>query len=506
MSAGLVQLHNISKFFYGVKVLENINYTIQPGTIQCLVGENGCGKSTMIKIISGYYDFDGGSITINGQTFKKLMPIDAIKNGIQVIYQDFSLFPNLTVGENIVMSSLVDHRSKFVNPKTIRKMASEAMQRIGFDLNIGQYVSTLNVAQKQMVAICRALQQDAKLIIMDEPTAALTEKEVKKLFDIVFKLKEKGIAIVFVSHKMDEVLKISDWITVIRNGEIVFDGEKAKISKEDLIYNMTGKKLDLNARFIADVKYDKPIMAVQHYTRKRAFEDVGFSLFQGEVLGITGLLGCGRDELAKSLFGLMPADSGHFYLNGRDCGVISSISQALSYEIGFVPEDRLTQGLHLDQSIADNAVVCVIGRLKNRFGLLDSKKIKGTVKDGLSDFNIPNLLPANPVRSLSGGNQQKVALAKWLLTNPKILILDCPTVGVDVGAKSEIHEKIRNLAAGGIGVIVISDDILEIMQVCNRVLIMNAGKIVHEEKIADITMEQLETELTMPYAAKVVTE
>lgn len=496
MDSNLIELRNISKSFYGVKVLDNIDYAIRPGTIHCLVGENGCGKSTLIKIISGYYSFDSGTISMNGKTYQKLTPIQAIGNGVQVIYQDFSLFPNLTVGENIVISSFIDHKIKFINPKEVNRAARKSMEWINFNLNVDQYVSELSVAQKQMVAICRATQQDAKLIIMDEPTTALTEKEVGKLFDIVFKLKKRGIAIVFVSHKIDEVFKISDRITIIRNGKIVFDGDNTKIRKQDLIYYMTGKKLDLNAKFTAHIKYDKPILNVENYTLKGAFENINFRLFRGEVLGITGLLGCGRDELAKSLFGLMPAERGHLYFNRHNCGIVANVSQALSYGFGLVPEDRLTQGLHLDQSIRDNVLVRIVGKLKNRVGLLDLGKMNASAEKGLSEFSIPNLKIGNSVRSLSGGNQQKVSLAKWLMTNPKILILNCPTVGVDVGAKSEIHEKIRKLASSGVGIILISDDILEIMQVCNRVLVMSSGRIVSEENISDITMEKLESELT----------
>ena len=490
----LVSIKKMYKSFFGVVALDGMDFSMQPGEIRCLIGENGCGKSTMIKVISGFYTFDNGNLEINGKQFSKITPAESIREGIQVIYQDFSLFPNMTIAENIMMYSTVAQGGVLINARKIREKAIQTLQKIHFDIDPDLYVSELNVAQKQMVAICRAIVQDAKLLIMDEPTTALTTNEVEKLFDVVRKLKQHGVAILFVSHKLDEVLEICDSITVMRNGKNVYDSDlsKSRPSKEDLIFYMTGKRFE-NARYEYHEKELSPVMELRDYTLPGKFEHISFSLHAGEIVGITGLLGCGRGELAEAMFGLRKAHSGTILINGKDVGIFHSVADALSYDIAYVPEDRLTEGLHLDQSIAENSISRVVGNFTGALGTLDLKGLNEQVKKGLSTMYVAGMKPENPVKSLSGGNQQKIVLIKWLAANPKILILNCPTVGVDVGAKSDIHEIVRRLAADkGVGVIVISDDILEIMQLCNRVLIMKNGHFDYETDIKDTTMEQLE--------------
>ncbi len=493
----IVTIKDMYKSFFGVVAMDGMNFSVDEGEIHCLVGENGCGKSTMIKVISGFYTPDEGTLSINEKAYKKITPAESIAEGIQVIYQDFSLFPNMTIAENIMMYSTVSENKMFINKNAIRAKAVETLERIKFHVDPDMYVAELNVAQKQMVAICRAIVQDARLLIMDEPTTALTTNEVTKLFDVVTSLKQNGVSVLFVSHKIDEVLAICDSITIMRNGKNVYDSKNgdAKLSKEDIIFYMTGKSFS-DAIYEYEGEGSTPLMEVSHYTMDGVFEDISFALMPGEILGVTGLLGCGRGELAESLFGLRSANSGHISINGNNAGIFKKVDDALKYNIAYVPEDRLSEGLHLNQTIADNSVSRVIGSFAGLGGFLNIKALSKQKETGLSSMSVSGMKPDNPAKSLSGGNQQKIVLIKWLASNPDILILNCPTVGVDVGAKSDIHDTIKDLARNkGIGVILISDDIYEIMQVCNRVLLMKDGRISLELAIKDTTMEYLEASL-----------
>ena len=493
----IVNIENMYKSFFGVVALDGMNFSMEEGEIRCLVGENGCGKSTLIKIISGFYPFDEGKLEINEKEYKSITPAESLAEGIQVIYQDFSLFDNMTVAENILMYSTVAGKKVFISNRDIRKKAVETLKRINVSIDPDAYVSTLSVSQKQLVAICRALAQDCRLLVMDEPTTALTTHEVERLLDIVKELKSQGVAVIFVSHKLEEVLEICDSITIMRSGRNVYDGKTSErvLSKEDVIYYMTGKQFsDQTYEFTSNG--ETPLLQVENYTLNGAFENINFQVEKGEILGITGILGCGRSELAEALFGVVPADFGRVLIDGEDIGVIKNIKQAIDHDIAYVPDDRLTKGLHLEQSIADNAVIRVLGDFADKFGTLDKKGLNEQKTKSLSTLSVAGLVPENPVRSLSGGNQQKICLIKWLSTNPHILILNCPTVGVDVGAKSEIHDIVRNLAKeNGTAVVVISDDVYEIMQLCNRVLIMKQGKIAIEKNVAETTMEYLEAAL-----------
>lgn len=492
----IVEITDMKKAFFGTLALDGMNFSIKEGEIRCLAGENGCGKSTMIKMISGFYTYDSGNLVINGKKYGRITPSESMKEGIQVIYQDFSLFPNMTIAENIMMYSTVSSRKVWIRQSELKEKAEQVLKMVQFDTDPERYVSELSVAEKQIVAICRAIVQEARLLVMDEPTTALTKKEVTRLFEIIRKLKEKGVAILFVSHKMDEVLEICDSITIMRNGKNVLDiqTDDKMPDKEQLIFHMTGKHLGKDEyNFVPDRRNSIPLMEIKGYSRAGAFRNIRFSLYSGEVLGITGLLGCGRGELAEALFGAQPAEEGEVYINGTKCGVISSIQQALSYGIAYVPEDRLTEGLHLDQSIADNSISRIIGDFSNWFGVLKKRELAKKREEGFQVIPITGFHPNKPVKSLSGGNQQKVVLIKWLAANPRILILNCPTVGVDVGAKSDIHRIIRELAEKkGVGVIVISDDIYEIKQICSRVYIMKNGSFAEEFRTSEKTAENIE--------------
>jgi simple sugar transport system ATP-binding protein len=496
MTTELLKVSNIYKSFSGVKALQDVSLTIEPGKVYCLVGENGSGKSTLIKIIAGVYPQDEGEIVINGKVYKHLHPIDAIREGIQVIYQDFSLFPNLTVAENIALNDQLARNKRLVNWQEIRRVAQEALQKINISLDLDARVEQMSVANKQLIAISKALLQNARLIIMDEPTTALTEREIKSLFAVIRKLQqEDNISFLFVSHKLNEVQEISESIMVLRNGKKVIEGEAGEFDTTKLVYYMTGRQVDESYYNYTPPANPQPLLKVDGLTLAGSFFDISFDLLPGEILGITGLLGSGRTELALALFGLHPAGGGNIYIKGVKAR-LTTIQDAIKYGIGYVPEDRLTEGLFLEQSIGRNVVVRTIDTLLGKAGLIDAAQLNNQISQWVNQLSIKTASPDLPVKTLSGGNQQRVVLAKWLASSPQILILNGPTVGVDVGSKSELHETMKNLARQGMSLIVISDDIPELMQTCNRILLMRRGRIVEEFNRQTITENELTAKLT----------
>lgn len=495
MSEILLAVQNVSKNFGGVQALKEVNFTIRSGEIHCLVGENGSGKSTVIKAIAGVIPIDSGQIVIDGKTYHRLRPIDAIREGIQVIYQDFSLFPNLTVAENIALSSVVAQNRRFVDWQEIRRKAQAALERVGHTIPLDTLVESLSVAEKQLVAICRALVQNARLIIMDEATTALTEREVQNLFSVIRNLQSQGISILFVSHKLNEVLAISERITIIRNGKVVAEGNASEFDRSRMVQLMTGRDVGQEPFVYQRPAEAAPLFRVENLYRRKTFADISFDLYPGEILGITGLLGSGRTELALALFGIKPAERGQFYLDGKPVQ-IRSVADAVRHGIGYVPEDRLTEGLFLQQAISKNLVISNVRELTKRTGFLDRKQMADQVSNWIQRLAIKAASPDVPVQTLSGGNQQRVVLAKWLATKPRVLVLNGPTVGVDVGSRAEIYAILRNLAQGGLGVIIISDDLPELLQNCNRILVMRRGRIIEELQAADVTENQLALKLS----------
>lgn len=479
MADELVRLTHINKAFAGVIALRNVDLVIERGKIHCLVGENGCGKSTLIKIIAGVYQRDGGTVLINGKEFSRLHPIDSIREGIQVIYQDFSLFPNLTVAENIALNEELAAGRRIVNWKNVRQVAKDALAQIDVQLPLDAPVEEMSVANKQLIAISKALRQNAQLIIMDEPTSALTEREVRALFAVIHKLQQRGIAFLFVSHKLNEVLEISESIIVMRNGRIVSTGERSEYDHTRLVYEMTGQEIREKAYTFTPDMSRPPLLRVDRLNAGNALQDVSFEIRAGEIVGITGLLGSGRTELALTLFGMYPIDSGTIAMDGRTIR-LDSIQDAIANGIGYVPEDRLTEGLFLSQAIGKNVVVRTIDHLRDRFGLTDPRQVDQQVTEWVRSLRIKTSDPALPAMTLSGGNQQRVVVAKWLASNPRLLILNGPTMGVDIGSKNELHEMMKTLAGQGMGLLVISDDIPELLQTCNRILLLRRGRIVTE--------------------------
>ena len=472
----LLVANGVSKRFGGVAALNNVTLEVRPGEVHCLAGENGSGKSTLIKVISGVETLDSGAITMSGRSFTRLTPRQAISLGIEVIFQDFSLFPNLTAAENIAMATYVAGGQRIVRPRALQRIAAEVVSRAGVHLDLDARVEELSVADRQLTAICRALARDARVIFMDEPTTALTWREVQALFTVVQSLKESGVALVFVSHKLEEVLRVSDRITVLRNGVVTVTGEVSQFDRAAIVQAMTGSALTEMSP-AQSIRVDQaPLLKVEHLSLRGFFEDVSFIVHPGEVLGVTGLLGSGRTEIAEALFGITPADHGTVQVDGKEVR-LHSVRDAIDAGIGYVPGDRLTQGVFLDQSISLNMIAGSIDRLVGRFNLMRRGDAQRMVDKAASELRIRMSSASAPVRSLSGGNQQRVVLAKWLVRNPHILILNSPTVGVDVGSKHEILEMLRTKSREGMGIVVISDDVPELVAICHRVLVVRRGRV-----------------------------
>ncbi len=478
-----ISLEHVHKNFSGVHALKDLSLSIKKGEIHCLAGENGSGKSTLIKVISGIHVPSEGVIRIGDKRLDRLTPKQAIALGVQVIYQDFSLFANLTVAENLALNTNLAQNKKFVSWKKVYKLARAAMDRLQIDIDLKQEVGTLPVAQKQLIAIARALMFNARLIIMDEPTTALTGKEVQVLFDIVRQIQKEGIAVLFVSHKMREMLEISEKITVIRNGSKVAEGPTTDFDEKLLTYHMTGQELTDEKYILTTDSSTTPRLQIENYCGK-GFRNIDLCLHKKEVIGITGLLGSGRTELAKALFGMQADTSGELRIDGEQVK-LSSITDAIKHGIAYVPEDRLSEGLFLSQSIKRNILATTLDSMGNTF-FLDKKIAAERAAQTVDDIGIKTDNTDNAVNTLSGGNQQKVVLGKWLLTHAKILILNGPTVGVDIGSKAEIHRRIRKIAQeGDLAVIMFSDDIHELVHNCNRIVIMHKNEFVDEIPASD---------------------
>lgn len=496
MSERLLEVKEISKHFGGVKALDKVNLIINKGEIHCLVGENGCGKSTLIKIISGFYKPDGGTIYFDGTTYSSLSINQSIQLGIQVIYQDMSIFPNLTVAENIAMNFELYNKKKLVSWKSVNEIAKRSLDHIGIDIPLQETVGSLSIADKQLIAIARSILYNSKLIIMDEPTSALTRKEVDKLFRVIRQLQGEGVSVLFVSHKLDEIFEIADQFTVFRNGRWIVSDSAKNIDNEQFIYYMTGRKIVEEYFTPEEAEESKCLFKVEKLCLKNGFEDINFEIRPGEILGITGLLGSGRTELAKTLFGLYTADSGTIYLEDKAVSIKSPMD-ALALKIAYVPEDRLTEGLFLNQSIENNMIISNIDHLRKKNRSVDFAKGYEDSKRWVKSLGIKLHDLGDGIQTLSGGNQQKVVLGKWLETVPKVLILNGPTVGVDIGAKYDIHNYLRELAKSRqLAILLISDDISEILMNCNRILIIKSGRVTGEYKNTDLDSAKLQLLIT----------
>ncbi|MGA2477226.1 MAG: sugar ABC transporter ATP-binding protein [Spirochaetia bacterium] len=485
-----LSLHNVSKSFSGVQALSHVDLGVREGEVHCLMGENGSGKSTLIKIIAGVVPPDAGSeIRIRNKVYRRVTAFEALSEGIQVIYQDLSLFPNLSVMENIAMSFFIHERRPVVNRHEMTSIACEAMGKISVTLDPATLVQDLSIANQQLVAICRSITRGGRLIIMDEPTSSLGRKDIDYLFSVIKSLREQGIAILFVGHKLNEVFEIADRVTVIRDGVGVGSYEIGELDHAKLIQLMTGRTVTVGQ--LAERREDAAaVLEVKNLTKKGQFDNVSFRLAKGEILGLIGLVGAGRTEVALSIFGLNRADSGEILVDGVR-RKIRTVQNAIKNGIGYVPENRLVQGLFMDHSVKRNLMATVLRMLLGRLGLFDMKRIAEFVRTWIAKLGIKTPTSEALVKQLSGGNQQRVVLSKWLERSPKILLLDTPTVGIDVGAKEEIHTLIKNLAAEGMGILLISDEVAEIIQHTHRFLLMRGGRIVDEHLSSSITDDGL---------------
>ncbi len=477
--ANIITMHNICKNYEGVQALKNVDFSLEKGEIHCLVGENGSGKSTLIKVLSGVVQPEAGSeITINGKTFSHLSVHESINQGIRVIYQDLALFPNLSIKENIAFQIYSEEKTPIVNSQKIDERAKKAMEIIGLNFDPEIKVGSLTIAEQQLVEIARSLVGDLTLLILDEPTASLTRKEVNALFEAIYKLQERGVTTLFVSHKMNEIFEIAEKVTVLRDGAKIGEYQPTELDHDKLVYLMTGKTFKTEAPGNV-VEGAQVVLEVDRLTKKGEFNNVSLQVRKGEIVGITGLLGSGRTELALSIFGMNPADSGTIKLDGKERKFTSN-TQARAAGIAYVPEDRLSQGVILNQPILENLTVTVLDKFLDKIGLLDIKKRRKHSSKMIEDLKIKIASLDDKVHTLSGGNQQKIVLAKWLSIKPKLLILDEPTVGIDVYAKNNVYELVKKLAIDGMGIILISDEIAEVLNNCHRVLVMEKGKIVYE--------------------------
>ncbi len=490
----LLHLTNISKRFPGVQALDGVDLSLDRGEAHCLVGENGSGKSTLIKVISGVERPEsGGRMEMDGSVVRHWQSSRAIHRGIEVIYQDLSLFPNLSVAENIALGQLSEEKAKWMNWRRARRIAAGALERIGADIDLDAPVGRFPLADQQLVAIARSLTTGVRLLIMDEPTTSLTRREIDALFAVVRGLQAKGIATLFVSHKLDEVFEIAERVTVLRDGRCVGTYSRSELDGDRLAILMSGHEPE-RTRYTCKQVGEAPVLEVKGLCRATQFHDVSFRLMPGEIVGLSGLLGSGRAELALSLFGLNPPDAGQVWIDGRP-QMLRSPEDAVRLGIGLVPANRAVEGLVMSHSVGRNAILTIVDQLRSRLGLIGRTRLNDAMARTIDRLAVRTASPDAPAETLSGGNQQRLVLAKWLAIEPRVLILHGPTVGIDIAAKSEIHHIIRNLAQGGMSILMISDEIRELVSCCNRILLMAKGQIVHEWEAAQVAESEIEGRL-----------
>ncbi len=492
----LLEVQNVHKRFAGVHALRGINLRIEAGQIYHLLGENGCGKSTLIKIISGAQPPSEGRLLVDGRPLAALTPLAALALGIETVYQDLSLLPNMSVAENVALSEQLvrggGRLARRFDRREVYATAARALAAVRLPNDsdfLDTQVDQLPVATRQLLAIARAIATRARMVIMDEPTAALTQREVDNLIQVVEGLRTQGVAVLFVSHKLDECIAIGGTAIVFRDGAKVAEGPIAEFSKSDLAFWMTGKRLE-GSRYAGARPPAAPLLEARQLGHSQLFTEVDLAVSAGEVLGITGLLDSGRNELALALAGVRPSDRGRLLLCG-EAVTLKTPRDAIRHGIGYVPEDRLSEGLFLDRSIHDNIVTAVLDKLRGRFGALDKTRSADLAQRTVAELKIATPDIDRPVQSLSGGNQQRVLIGRWLAISPRVLILHGPTVGVDVGSKDTIYRIIQTLAQQGLGVILVSDDLPELLQNCHRILLMRKGRIAHEFEAEGLTESEL---------------
>ncbi|UTT70593.1 sugar ABC transporter ATP-binding protein [Arthrobacter sp. DNA4] len=487
----VVEMRSISKSFNGVPVLKDVNFDVRKGEVHALAGGNGAGKSTLMKILQGVYQADAGEILIGGKPTAINSIQDAKAAGIGMVFQEFSLVPSLTVAQNIFLASEPLGTGGLIDDRASVRRAREVFSEMEVDVDPRAGVARLGTAYWQLTEIAKALAQNAQVLIMDEPTASLARHESEALFELIDRLKQRGISIIYISHRMDEVYRLADRITILRDGHHLLTAPLTDVTPGQIVEGIVGKKIEgqLSYRARDHVAYDgAPLLEVRGLNAGQRVRDVSFTVRPGEILGLAGLMGSGRTELARALFGIDKLDSGEVLLRGKKVN-LSSPQQAINAGVALIPEDRRAQGLVLEHSVQDNLLLPLLGQIQ-RGPFLDGGKGKELSASLIKRFAVKVAHPHRPVRLLSGGNQQKVVIAKWLGTDPDILILDEPTAGVDIGTKSEILDMIRELASAGKAVIVISSEYPELLAVSDRVLVLKDGSIIRDIPRSEIADEE----------------
>lgn len=488
----IISLKNVHKSFGGVSVLNGVDFDLQKGSVHALVGQNGAGKSTMMKILTGVYTCDSGAIYIDGSKVKMNSYSDAVSHGISLIFQELSLIPTLTVAENIFLNREI-LEGPFLDKKSMERKAHKLLQSLDIDVDVHSRVEDLDVGVCQMIEIAKALSVNAKVLILDEPTASLSEKETAHLFTLINSLKQRGVSMIYISHRMAEIFKICDTITVLRNGSIVTTKPTRDYSLTGLIEDMIGRKtaaLTTADEELASKCTGRPLMTVEHLNCGSRLKDVSFELREGEVLGLAGLMGSGRTEVVESLFGLNKDASGQVTINGQPYE-IKGVRHAIDSGLALIPEDRRREGLVLMHSVEENLIVPIFDKLKRGL-LLESKRVADIAERSISDMAIKTHSRKTPAFNLSGGNQQKIVVGKWLNSAPSVLLLDEPTAGVDVGSKREIIDKVRDFVGENRAAIFISSDILELISACDRFIVFYDGKVTATYDRSEITEEVLQ--------------
>ncbi len=483
-----ISMKGIFKSFGDVAVLKNVSLNVGPGEIHALVGENGAGKSTLMKILTGVYTRDAGEIMVDG----KLADIRKIRDsehlGIAIIHQELNMLPDMSLTDNLFLGHEIRNAAGILNIKAMQAQAKEALGRLGLDVDPAMKAKALTVGQLQLVEIARALMRNAQLIVMDEPTSALTDREIERLFEAIRRLKAQGVSFVYISHRMEELFSLCDRVTVMRDGATIIEKPMAETSFEELVTLMVGR--DIGERFPPRTsQVGEIIFRAEGLGQAGRFKDISFDLRSGEVLGFAGLMGSGRTEIMHALFGSTTLTEGTLWLNGQPLAAASP-KEAMASGLAFVTEDRKKEGLFLDFSVAYNLASANLKALSNR-GVVDRTKTKAYVSDAIRNFRVKTASQEISIRHLSGGNQQKVILAKWLGRKPQVLILDEPTRGVDVGAKREIYEMIDQLAAQGMGIILVSSELPEILGLCDRAVVMREGRLTGILERQDFSQEKI---------------
>ena len=471
----LIEMKKISKAFSGNRVLENVDFEVLPGEIHALMGENGAGKSTLMKILTGIYERDTGSIFVKGNEVSFTNPKQAEKAGIAVIHQELNIIPYLTVSENMFLGKeLTTGRLGILRTKEMKEKTKEYLNRLGVDLDPNIEAGRLSVGQQQMIEIARAVATNAEVLIMDEPTAALTDREIEALFQVINGLKATGVGIVYISHRMEEIFRICDRISVLRDGEFIGTKKIKDTDFDEVVRMMVGRQL--GERFpTRTTTPGKERLRIENFTSNGKFKDVNFNVREGEILGVAGLMGAGRTEIMEALFGALPTQSGKVFIDGEEMKIRTPYD-AIKAGIGFITEDRKVEGLVLDLTVRENFAIPNLARLSSK-GVISAQKENEFVSQMIDKLHEKTSGSEHLVKSLSGGNQQKIVIGKWLGINPRILILDEPTRGVDVGAKKEIYHIMNELTEQGVSIIMVSSELPEFLGMSDRILVIHEGKV-----------------------------